>query len=268
MSTRRYHQLRKSLAIAGTIVALQVTSAQAQSAGATSSEPESRRARKLLRAGLDLYALEDYSGAVELFQRSYRRESHPSTLFAMAQATRLSGDCDAAIAMLKTYISRVKSPKQVWSALQVMSQCGIRSESAATPVPAPAPARKSLSGLPMMRTGAHASALDIEPLETDSDGATGRWIGGALLVGGAIALGGSATAYARALRLERDEHSDAGGDGAARNRRWALGLAIASGASIFGGAAMLWLSQDSGSGAGLNMGGDGDGLTLALEGRF
>lgn len=64
-------------------------------------------AAELAKKGIDLYKAAKYDEAAKALQKAYDLDSKPETLFALAQAQRLAGDCTSAAANYHKVISQV-----------------------------------------------------------------------------------------------------------------------------------------------------------------
>jgi len=65
------------------------------------------------RRGVEQYQRREYEAAVALFKASYETDPRREFLFAWAQAERLSGDCESAIALYEKYLATAPSARQV-----------------------------------------------------------------------------------------------------------------------------------------------------------
>src|SRR5690349_14134644 len=74
-------------------------SAHAQSAQAMKPEAEVRFER-----GLEYYKLKEYEAAIQEFEAAYAIDARPEILFSMAQAERLSGDCESAVLLYHRFL--------------------------------------------------------------------------------------------------------------------------------------------------------------------
>ena len=64
-------------------------------------------AADLAKQGLDEYRAGNYSDAAKTLARAYELDKKPDTLFSLAQAERLNGDCKSAVPHYKTVIEQV-----------------------------------------------------------------------------------------------------------------------------------------------------------------
>lgn len=65
---------------------------------ALSSVAAADKAGDLMKKGIDLYKAAKYDDAAKVLQQAYDLDHKPETLFALAQAQRLAGDCTSAAA--------------------------------------------------------------------------------------------------------------------------------------------------------------------------
>jgi len=89
-------------------------------AGADTLKPE---AQKHLDAGLALFDKGDYGKAIDEFKAAYEIDPAPKVLFALAQARRLSGDCDTAMELYNQYLATLPSEAQTEAAKAAMKLC-------------------------------------------------------------------------------------------------------------------------------------------------
>jgi len=89
-------------------------------AGADTLKPE---AQKHLDAGLALFDKGDYGKAIDEFKAAYEIDPAPKVLFALAQARRLSGDCDTAMDLYNQYLATLPSEAQTEAAKAAMKLC-------------------------------------------------------------------------------------------------------------------------------------------------
>ncbi|HMG22593.1 MAG TPA: tetratricopeptide repeat protein [Kofleriaceae bacterium] len=62
-------------------------------------------ARRYTDAGLTAAKTGDYDAAIEFYSRAYRLRQHPTLIFNMAEAHRLAGRTDQAVALYKRYLA-------------------------------------------------------------------------------------------------------------------------------------------------------------------
>ncbi|HSN27233.1 MAG TPA: hypothetical protein VLT45_13145 [Kofleriaceae bacterium] len=99
------------------------------------------KAGDLMKKGIDQYKAGKYTDAAATLQQAYDLDHKPETLFALAQAQRLSGDCTSAAAnyhKVLEQMSDVNTAKLVQQNLALCEKEPPKPEP--TPEPAPAPA--------------------------------------------------------------------------------------------------------------------------------
>ena len=163
--------MRVALVIA--LLALASTTARGQPQGGVALAEWER--------GLERYQARDYQGAIAAFSASYQAHPQRATLFAWAQAERLSGDCPSAIVLYRRYLEAEPSQRQAEAARDQIRRC---EEAIRSPAPATRPSATSPSP-----AAQHAPELAVRA--APPPGAPWyRDLAGGLLVGsGAIALG-------------------------------------------------------------------------------
>ncbi len=67
-------------------------------------EERERKAKSLYEQGNTHYDLAEYDKAIELFKEAYALTRRPTLLYNIAQAYRLKGDCQQALAVYKNYL--------------------------------------------------------------------------------------------------------------------------------------------------------------------
>jgi tetratricopeptide (TPR) repeat protein len=108
-------------------------------------------AKQHLEAGLRAYSVQEYAKAIEEFRLGYQLDNRPEFLYAMAQAERLSGDCERAIRSYEAFLRASPPERQVESARQNIGRCREELNSQKPPLAptlkphksSPAPAPKS-----------------------------------------------------------------------------------------------------------------------------
>lgn len=107
--------------------------------------------------GTVYYNLQDWANALKEYRLSYEIEPKPGTLWAIAQAQRLSGDCRAAILTYRSY-TRLGSPAGVAAAEELISRCqaALEEQRHAAEEPAPPPRAEAAERAP---SSVHATAL-------------------------------------------------------------------------------------------------------------
>jgi len=112
--------------------------AWAWSSGPARADDPTSRARALYQQGVSAYASRDYERAVEAFRESHGLEPRADTLFAWAQAERLSGDCPSAMVLYRQFLDGERTEVQAEAARQALIRC--ERSLASRPLEEPAPA--------------------------------------------------------------------------------------------------------------------------------
>lgn len=131
------------------------------------------KARLLAERGRELHDAGDYAGAIAAYKEAYVLAPRPGLLFNLAQAYRLSGDCDDAAFMYRRFLDSnpVADRRAIAEAnLATVSKCGL----AIAPTPPP----------PTLAITTPAPVLTRPPKPST----TTREVGTYLAVGGAAAL--------------------------------------------------------------------------------
>jgi tetratricopeptide (TPR) repeat protein len=131
------------------------------------------KAKQLAERGRALHDAGDYSGAIEAFREAYVLAPRPGLLFNLAQAYRLSGDCDDAAFMYRRFLESNPSGAGrdiAESNLKAVASCDHGGLAMAPPTPRP-----------------NALAVTTVPSTTSSHAGM-RYAGAGLVLGGAAAL--------------------------------------------------------------------------------
>lgn len=160
--------------------------------------------------GLRLYAEKNYEEAAVELSKAYEAAPEQRTLFAWAQAVRLSGDCEKSRELLAKYVANGANRKQSKAAFSLMEDC----------TPAPIEDQNSsdlLTGAPTKpettEPGTTVATTPPKPkAEPNSVVSATPWYKDWLAVGlfsvGAVGLGVSGVSYSSALSLEADGEAD------------------------------------------------------------
>ena len=106
---------------------------------AFSSTAAADKAGDLMKKGIDLYKAAKYDEAAKVLQQAYDLDHKPETLFALAQAQRLAGDCTSAAANYHKVIAEVSDVYTAKLVQQNLSLCE-KDEPKPAPEPRPEPA--------------------------------------------------------------------------------------------------------------------------------
>jgi tetratricopeptide (TPR) repeat protein len=104
-------------------------------------------AGELMKKGIDLYKAGKYDEAAKALKGAYEADRKPETLFALAQAQRLAGDCTSAAANYHKVIAEVSDMNVAKLVQQNLALCEkdepkLPPEPAVAPPPEPAPEPK------------------------------------------------------------------------------------------------------------------------------
>jgi hypothetical protein len=212
------------------------------SAPTLAAEPAMAPAAKALYdEAMARYAARDYRAAIRALQAAYALDPRREFLFAQAQATRLAGDCPAALVLYQRFLDTQPAAPQIEATRIAVARC----EASATP-PA-APPRPA------------APPVVVAPLPPP------RWYAdrkGGLLVGvGLIGAGAGAALLASAHAADDDARAGASYDAVSSGHRsaerrwgWGLGVGIA-GATLLavGVGRFVWVAAHP-QGAAVNVG--------------
>ena len=162
--------------------------------------PLSAEAQAHYQAGLAHYAGRRYAEAIAALRAAYELEPRREILFARAQATRLAGDCAAAVPLFEQFLATSPPERQVEATRLALSRCQQGTPAAAAlvapappivgaPVPAAAPAPGSAQ---------RPQAAPVTLAASLPAGGRARWhrdlVGGAL-AGAALVSAGVATGF-------------------------------------------------------------------------
>ncbi|HJZ84840.1 MAG TPA: hypothetical protein VKN99_06685 [Polyangia bacterium] len=101
--------------------------------------PMAPQARQHLERGLRYYNAQDYAKAVDEFKAGYQIDPRPEFLYALAQAQRLSGDCEKAISSYQAFLRTHPNDLQASSARQNIERCEAERATKTTKAPPPLP---------------------------------------------------------------------------------------------------------------------------------
>jgi len=167
-----------------------------------------------------LYAAHQYQAAIAAFQAAYALEPRREILFAQAQATRLSGDCAAALPLYQRFLATQPPPQQVEATRIAVARCEAATVTATGPPRAPDP--------PIL-------AAPPPPPRWYSDRAGAALVGAGLIGAGVgVALVSSARSLDDQARAAHDRYDTAAALRDRAERRWAWGVG-----TIVAGSALL-----------------------------
>ena len=108
-----------------------------RAAGQSASE----RASQYVDAGITAQRRGDYDAAIELYKQAYQLIPHPVLIFDMAQAHRLAGHVDQALALYRKYLALDPDGSEAQVARQLIAELGGDSAAAARADDTAEPAR-------------------------------------------------------------------------------------------------------------------------------
>jgi tetratricopeptide (TPR) repeat protein len=191
--------------------------------------PTDPDAKLLYDEGMARYAARDYRAAIRAFEAAYAVEPRREFLFADAQATRLAGDCPAALALYQRFLDTHPAAPQVEATRIAVARC----EAAASATVAPS-----------------APPVVVAPAPPPPP----RWYAdrkGGLLVGaGLVGLGAGAALLSSAHAADSDDRGASTYDAFSTGRRsavrrwgWGLGVGITGAALLAVGVGRyLWVA--------------------------
>lgn len=187
-----------------------------------------------LKQGIDLYKVGKYADAIVALKHAYDAAPKPETLFALAQAERLNGDCTIAAQHYHQVIEQVSDinvAKLVEQNLVLCEKIEPKPEPkpAAAPAPMPAPPPQTVT-----KTVVH-DVFHLDPLAASLSAA------GALALGAAGGLYVAAAANRNAAGEARtlDDHNALANH--ADNDEKAMFVAASVGVALFGVATYRWI---------------------------
>jgi tetratricopeptide (TPR) repeat protein len=172
---------------------------------------------------MGLYAAHQYRAAIAAFEAAYALDPRREILFGQAQATRLAGDCPAALPLYDRFLATGPPPQQVEATRIAVARC---QSAPAVPSRTPAPA-------------VIATPPPPPPPRWYNDRVGGALVGAGLVgVGAGVALIASARSADDQARAVKDRYDTAVGlrDRAERRWGWGLGALITGSVLIAAGA--------------------------------
>lgn|SRR6185436_54584 len=185
-------------------------------------------ARARYDEAMGLYAAHEYRAAIAKLEAAYALDPRREILFAQAQATRLAGDCAAALPLYDRFLASNPPPQQVEATRIAVARCEAAALAASGPPRAPAPPQ--VIALP---------PPPPPPPRWYNDRAGGLLVGvGVVGIGAGAALIASARSTDDEARAVKDRYDTAVALRQRAERRWAwgLGTVIAGSALVVAGA--------------------------------
>lgn len=223
---------------------------------------QSTSAKEHFRRGAEHYAAERYKEAAAEFQIAFETGGAARTLFAWAQAERLGGDCEAAVALYRRLLSRPLSDEQAQKAREAMSRCEDMEPAAEDPAPDTGQnsgsAGEVIAPQPESRHGQGTIRDTTQPLPSTAmepppgpEGTQKAWmgpmaVGAAGVIGLGIGVGFWVSSRYEAGAAEDPINSQAFLDHRARakSHQTMAGVSLAVGGALCGAAALWWFLQD------------------------
>jgi tetratricopeptide (TPR) repeat protein len=238
--------LRVRLVVAAIALAL-----PARARAADAATEMNGQARDLYELGMAHYRARGFSEAVRAFESAYQLDPQREILFALAQATRMSGDCPAAVPLYERFLATHPPERQVEATRIALGRCRERAA-----IEAAVKTRPTDPKLALNRDGPPpAAAVFRAPPPPRPRPAWYRDPATAVLAAAAAVSAGAGVGLLVAARLADREHRDAASYGqaderhaAARNRqRWAAAALVGGAAFTIGaGARWAWLRVSTG----------------------
>lgn len=181
-------------------------------------------AAELMKKGIEQYKAGKYTEAATTLQRVYDLDHKPETLFALAQAQRLAGDCTSAAANYHKVIAQVSDVNTAKLVQQNLSLCE-KDE----PKPEPAPVPKSEPAPPPPPPQIITKTVVRDSGATDKVAATMFGVGMlGLGAAGGLYLASSSNSDAAENARTLDEHNRL----ASRASSESTGMVIAAGVGV------------------------------------
>lgn len=196
----------RPLAAASLLAAAQLARGQtpAPSASAGVGGDAEAQAAVHFEMGTRHYNLQEWAEAVKEYKEAYRLAPRLDFLWSIAQAQRLSGDCDAAVKTYQAFLRSSPTERQATLANEAVERCqaALLEKSEASPLPsAGEPARTAAAPAPSPSSAPAAPGTATPPVPTaaPSSPAPGHWYSDAL--GDVLFLGGIAVTAAGGVSL-------------------------------------------------------------------
>lgn len=195
-----------------------------------------------LKKGIELYKAGNYAEARVQLEKAYKSDPKPDTLFALAQAERLAGDCVAAVAHYREVIEKANDlnvAKLVQQNLRICEPEDDKPEAKPEPAPVPEPKNE-----PPPEPKIVEKTVVREVSRTDKVAAA-MFGGGMLALGAAGGLYVAASSNAEAADLARSlpDHDKLADK--AKSERTLMYIAGGAGALMIGFAVFRWVSGGS-----------------------
>jgi tetratricopeptide (TPR) repeat protein len=230
----------------GPVFVLAVAVAQPAAGPAWAAEPQvvPVPAQDLYELGMVHFRTRSFAEAAKAFEAAYALDPRREVLFALAQATRLSGDCPAAVPLYQRFLATRPPDHQVEATRLALARCEDRPAPAGTLArPAPPPSVRTTSTTPEPR----------------------RWyrdpVAGALAAAGVLSFGAGMGLLVSARAADREhrealvyERAEERRSVAGNRQRWAAGVLLSAAVLGLAAGARGWWLQYSNGGAGVGVG--------------
>lgn len=196
------------------------------------------KASDLQKKGIDQFKAGKFTEATATLEQAYALDPRPETLFALAQAERLGGDCKTAVEHYHQVLEKVSDLNVGKLVAQALAMCP-GAEPPPKPEPPPEPV-KVVPAPPPPPPKIITKVVTHEVAHTDKI-AAGLAAAGTLALGGAVGLfvaaGDNHTAAERAYTMSDYTTFQNRADGE-RSEAW---IAVGAGAVLLGAATAKWL---------------------------
>lgn len=199
-------------------------------------------ARAHFEQGAELYAAGSYAEAEQELEAAYAIKRSPALLYALAQVSRLRGDCRKAVLLYREFLRTSPPAAEAQDARENLERCGEEDDPASAPASPPPPASQAPAPSPVAPTTPPvvlppASAAPVRdqgrgPLPLDPLGATLLALSGATGSAGAVLLVTSGARHRTAGTATSHDDFERATTQAARQRGAALGALTVSGALL------------------------------------
>jgi tetratricopeptide (TPR) repeat protein len=206
-------------------------------------------AKQLYAEGKRYYDIADYAHAIASWKRAYVASNAPMLLFNIAQAYRLSGNCDEALHVYAAYERAAPDLTNRDDLEQAKGRCN--REPTKTHPPAPEPA----VGAPRSAPASTPAPVGIPPALNESHEHRNLRIAGIATASVGVVLGVTSFVFARHASSAADQVAAHRGEWTATERALereghrdatiSIATGIAGGAAIVGGVALYYLGRES-----------------------
>jgi tetratricopeptide (TPR) repeat protein len=227
---------------------------------AAHADPAADAAKK----GFEAFKAGKYDEAVKHLKKSYDLDAKPETLYALAQAERLSGDCTSAAAHYHKVIDQMPDLNVSKLVQQNLSLCE-KDQPKAEPTPEPAPAAAAPAPAPEPKIVTKTVVREVSHTDKLAMG---------MLAGGTLAIGASVGLYLAARSnddaslevFNRDDYNSLRDK--ASTERTAMYVAGVAGVAMLGVAVWRYTRHDETSSSDVAVVPTETGGTLWVSGRF